>query len=417
MKFPFIVYSNLSPKLIERWEKYYNNPTNEYDRKVEEGLWRRTQSEENKEESGWKSDLDARRRMLHYRHHYDVITDNNGNSHLALVGTYLWLHLCFPEDELEDYKKSISVGLEIGGWNLLSSSPRLSFYEKGDLLLKIELFNQKEQDIKSGRTFPESYRILEATIHNKAYTIDQEFESRPWAILDSGIRKKDVRSEKFEEIPYLKILDYLPAQFEIGCGPSIEAGIPPLHFLHQVYYVTNKKDHTFILGSQEDRLLYEILSNTEEKYINMVEMYLKCFISEPTPFYKGLKTLEKMGYLVGPIITNNFDGLVTRVGLKEKYIRRFEETHIIPEIDFHPDARSLIVVGSHADRRKVRAAARKKGLKIIYIDPEGYSEDGEFIPYPLESLEADDILIRESASIAMENIIAAIKGKRELINV
>lgn len=75
------------------------------------------------------------------------------------------------------------------------------------------------------------------------------------------------------------------------------------------------------------------------------------------------------------------------IDLKEKYVRRFEEFQIVPEIEFHPDARSLLVVGAHADRRRVEKQAREKGLQVIYVDPEGYlNPSGATIPYPLESV-------------------------------
>lgn len=104
------------------------------------------------------------------------------------------------------------------------------------------------------------------------------------------------------------------------------------------------------------------------------------------------------GLIVGPIITNNFDGLVSRVGLKELFVRRYEETHIIPKIKFHPQAKSLFVVGSHADRRRIQHAARNKGLKIVYVDPEGYLSSGKFIEYPLESPQDCDFLFRVTAN-------------------
>ncbi|MFH1863445.1 MAG: hypothetical protein ABIJ85_00840 [bacterium] len=86
------------------------------------------------------------------------------------------------------------------------------------------------------------------------------------------------------------------------------------------------------------------------------------------------------------------------MNLKERYIRRFDEPQLFPEIDFHSDARSLLVVGAHADRRKVEKSARDRGLQVIYVDPEGYRDkNGRFISYPLESPQDADILIRMTA--------------------
>jgi hypothetical protein len=131
-------------------------------------------------------------------------------------------------------------------------------------------------------------------------------------------------------------------------------------------------------------------------------------LASPTRFYGLLKKMHDAGYLVGPVITNNFDGLLRKVGLPELLVRRYEDTHIVPQIDFHPLARSLIVVGSHADRRRIQAAARKKGLHVVYIDPEGFTgvDSKQFTPYPLESPQDSDYLFRFPATDAM-NIIAS----------
>ena len=94
----------------------------------------------------------------------------------------------------------------------------------------------------------------------------------------------------------------------------------------------------------------------------------------------------------------------SKVGLREKFIRRFEESHISPKFTFHPQAKSLFVFGLHADRRKTQEAARKKGLKIVYIDTEGFLVDDKFYPYPLENLEAGDYLYKENASKAIRSM-------------
>ncbi|WP_339064000.1 hypothetical protein [Tepidibacillus marianensis] len=117
---------------------------------------------------------------------------------------------------------------------------------------------------------------------------------------------------------------------------------------------------------------------------------------------------------VSILLTFNFDGLITKIGLTERYVRRYDEANIIPEINFHPDAKSLIVVGSHADRRRIQQAARKQGLKVIYLDPEGYFTRGGFVEYPLESLKKEDLYIKEAATDAMEKIYAALTKVKDM---
>lgn len=129
-------------------------------------------------------------------------------------------------------------------------------------------------------------------------------------------------------------------------------------------------------------------------------MHKKIISVKPNSFYETLKKLYDSGFVVGPVITNNFDGLIRQAGIPEKYVRKYSDS-IFPDIVFHKEAKSLIVVGTHADRRHIQQSARRNKLKVIYIDPEGYyRKDGSFACCPLESIKKGDILIREPASVA-----------------
>lgn len=179
----------------------------------------------------------------------------------------------------------------------------------------------------------------------------------------------------------------------MGAGASVEAGIPPLHSLHQLYHVSEGNSHKFLLGPKEDRLLLDIALDPSSFYRKVGEIYKKALTLKITPFYHLLKTLYDDNKIVGSVITNNFDRLVTAVGLPEKYVRRYDEAHITPDIKFHNKAKSLIVFGSHADRRRIQHAARESGLQVIYVDPEGYTFPTGFRPYPLESVQDEDLLV------------------------
>ena len=69
----------------------------------------------------------------------------------------------------------------------------------------------------------------------------------------------------------------------------------------------------------------------------------------------------------------------------------------MPELQFDPKAKSLMVIGCHADRRGIERRARERGLKIIYVDPEGWWVDGKFFNYPLESPQSTDIVFKKTA--------------------
>src|SRR6185295_13936510 len=97
---------------------------------------------------------------------------------------------------------------------------------------------------------------------------------------------------------------HLPAQVELGCGPSIEAGIPHLSTLHRIYGVS-RADYSFVFRAADDGLL-TLFRDPEAKYREMTDIYRACLVADETPFYRRLVDLWRRGFLVGPVITNNF---------------------------------------------------------------------------------------------------------------
>lgn len=394
--FPFPVIQDLTEVHINRWKNFYRHPLIlSRNACIEEGLWRRTQTEGNKEASGWKTAQDKRRRMLHYEYKYDLLELSH---ELVMTKFYLWWHVCMPKTEIDIYSQFIYSSLQFGGWNRVYGTGYEEVFSYKNLYARVTRYPAKDNihDRKSGRSFPDNYDILEVSLFSSGNFKDKSFILKPWEILDTGLRKKDVRGapvlNRWDELG-----NFFPAQVELGCGPSIEAGIPPLHFLHDIYSVTDSETGQFILSPYKDYLIRTLIDNPKEALKSLSEVYRKCFLAELTEFYQSLKVLQDRGYLVGPVITNNFDGLTSRAGLEELFVRRYEESHIVPEIEFHPDAKSLIVVGSHADRRKIQHRARAAGLRVVYVDPEGYTTNNNFIPYPLESAQDGDYLFQVTA--------------------
>lgn len=386
------IAAKLPPECIDPWGGRQKNH--------EEGLWRRTQEKCNKNETGWCSEEDKRRRMLHYEHQFEFA----GGS-LVLSNLYLWWHVCLPKRELDAYEYNIYTALGIGGWQKAAGSNGEQEFRNGDLRICIRKIPPGRcfHDVIAQRTFPDDYMILEITILSGAPR-DTGVTRKPWGILATGIRQKDTRGAPSVD-QWDAIKDLLPAQFELGCGPSVDAGIPPLHFLHDVYCVTDKETRKPIMDPDKDTLIQQFAVDPERMIVLFSEMYRRCLLAQPTRFHRLLRNLHDRGLLVGPVITNNFDRLVERVGLEELYVRRYEDIHVIPRVDFHPEARSLIVVGSHADRRRIQRAAREKGLAVVYIDPEGWhAEDGKFTPYPMESPQTGDHVFHCSSLEAVDRI-------------
>lgn len=394
IKFPIIIKKDIGLDNYNKWQKYYNRKEDDHECFKEEGLWRRSQCIINKKHSNWLNQNDKRRRIVHYEHEFGVSKKEN-LFNFILKKTYIWISLCLPAEEIDEYYFNIIKNLENNKF-WIKDCAKKDLYICGDLFLSIKRKKKIKEDIEQKRFFPEDYGILEINFYSKNNYKDEKFIAKPWLVLKNGVRKKDIRGNPFITNDPSVILKYLPAQIELGGGASIEAGIYPLHFLHEIYSVCDKEKN-FIFNYKKDNIVRKIVTNPIKLIDKISLMHKKIINTSPNRFYKILKFLYDKNFIVGPIITNNFDGLIRQVGLNELYVRRYSD-NIFPNVDFHKDAKSLIVVGSHADRRRIQKNAREKGLKVIYIDPEGYwNKKGFFVPYPLESPQDNDIIIKSKA--------------------
>ena len=130
-------------------------------------------------------------------------------------------------------------------------------------------------------------------------------------------------------------------------------------------------------------------------------------VAGSTDFYRAIGTLRERGLLVGPVITNNFDCQCADLGFPEISLRNYDWEPYYPQIPYDPRARSLLVVGVHADRRLVQMRARERGLKVIFVDPEAYvAPDGSRIHYPVEAPQTEDLFVRSTASDALSRLLA-----------
>lgn len=388
---PFIVAKNLPESYAEKWHRQFV-ATN---RSSAESIWRRTQEKSTADKSGWQSRHDRRRRMVHYHDTYNLQMNSKGLYNLVIQNVYLWFCVTLPGNELEHFINSVRAALSDGNWK----AQDINSFTKDGLVFTYQEFQRHPQDIRDRRKFPASYKTLELSLKSKDATIYKGADDAPWNILRTGIRKQDRRTQNPRMIKdFRQLKKYLPFQVEVGGGASIEMGIPPLNHLHQIYKITNSSDGSFIF--EDPSFICNLLQNPRDFYENKASVaYKSSILAQPNNFYQVLGQMYQNKYAVGEVITNNFDGITALVGLKDKYVRRFDDPQHFPEIDFHPEAKSLLVVGSHADRRQIQKQARRKGLKIIYVDPEMYVDySGEAIAYPLESLKSTDLLIKKTAT-------------------
>jgi hypothetical protein len=285
-------------------------------------------------------------------------------------------------------------------------------------VMQSEEFESHPEDVRRSRHLPPGYRHLEIRLQTRDYPLPEGLETRPWRwFYEVGMRDMLTAGSPRYVAPE-EVIRYLPAQVELGCGPSTEAGVPHLSNLHRIYSVS-RSDFSFIFRAADDALL-DIFADPESAYRRMTAIYKACMLAEPTRFYQCLRELWQAGHFVGPVITNNFDCLCADIGLPEMSLRRYDSEAYFPlyrdndnrELTFHPRARSLLVIGVHADRRMAQRRARELGLQIIYVDPERYvAPSGTAISYPVESPQDADLFVRLTAGEAMPRIYQALIGR------
>ncbi|MFD3504848.1 hypothetical protein [Streptomyces sp. NPDC058678] len=89
------------------------------------------------------------------------------------------------------------------------------------------------------------------------------------------------------------------------------------------------------------------------------------------------------------------NGAPARAGLPEVVVRRYDQK--VPPVPLIDEAKALLVVGLHADRREVQRRAREKGMRIFFVNPEGLTENGAFKEYPIEGAREGDAVVRGQA--------------------
>ncbi|MBL8171911.1 MAG: hypothetical protein JNJ50_27370 [Acidobacteria bacterium] len=407
MKFPFVVIPELTDRQLWRYHNHINSDASGWHRRWTESIWRRHQHPSNARLSGWLSPADQKRRILHFYDEYGV-----ADRAFVLRNAYLWMHVSLPEEHIDEYEAVIRTGLSEGNWQADGTETarglRQERFRLGDLTLRLARCQHHPEDEKRGRRQPPGYHNLELWLMTNDYHLPDGWDERPWKVFfEVGLRKALTRGTPTIITPE-QIADHLPAQLELGCGPSIAAGIPHLSSLHRIYGVS-LLDYGFIFRAAQDGLL-SVVRSPETKYAEMTGIYRACALAEGTPFYEVIDDLMKRELLVGKIITNNFDCLCADRGLPEISLRRYDWGPYYPHVQYDPRARSLLVVGVHADRRLIQMRARQQNLRVVFVDPERYvAPDGRVISYPVEAPQTEDFFVRATAEEALPRLHRALE--------
>ncbi|MFE5688038.1 hypothetical protein [Streptomyces sp. NPDC056512] len=396
MFLPYPVIEQLDDAQVAAWNTHFAGVGHERPRAIEEGIWRRTQDPANAQQSGWSEDEQGRRRVVHYRYRYDL-DYTFPVPRLVLADLYLYTSVLAPKAEIDEYRDNVRSWLSEGGWRQVDDTT----WAKGDLRVTVTPFDSHPQDERASRATPAGFCSLDIVFVSEDFEVTRNVRQMPWNVLAGGIRVKDQRGNPVYADDLNELKNFLPFQVEIGCGTSVEAGVPPLHFLHRVYRVTERTDnvmkqtHPFVLSPHKDTLVRELLLDATTKAEELVTMFRESFLAEPTAVHHALKALHDAGHFVGPVLQHNFDLLAARAGLEECFVRRYDQK--IPPVPFHPEAKALLVIGLHADRRSVEKRARERGMQVFFVDTEGLEEFGEYMPYPLEGPQDGDVIVKAEA--------------------
>ncbi len=373
-----------------------------------EGLWRRHQSSKNKLNSGWINNNSRRKKIIYHKDNYLI-----NNEDLVIEKTYLYYIISAPILEIQQHIRYLHFSAEYGRWITETHNKYKKRIGDKDLIFEYSLYERHPFDESDYENDSEDYRTLEIIIYSEdtdCKTLEKR-SKKAWNVFTTGMRKKEPTGKHSVKKNIDWIEEFLPAQLEIGCGPSIELGIPPLNYQHEAYKLQDSLGN-FMFAPNKTGLIESFLLNSVAFFekISAIPKYSAIADIKDSHFYKSLKTFYKKSVFVGPLINHNFDGVLNNEpSISQKNVRIFEEVY--PDIKLHSDAKSLIVVGLHADRRYVRKIARKSGLKIIIVDPEQGVSYNKIIKYPLEPLQKGDIHIPISASEFSRLLLAKITGK------
>ena len=358
MDLPLTIQDGLDELIDMRWKRQFvhNN------RRTSESVWKRDQVPSNKHQSGWRDSTTDRRKLLHHADTYNVI-QKDSSYEFVLESPYLWVQQCIERDLIPPYLNNLQEALETGVWKQTEHDE----FSKGDLIMKLTDMERHHKDIEIGKTFPKGYGIIQIMLYSTQTQLPLNLEEKVWLVVREGMRPKQERGTPtiIQDLSEINLDELFPAQVEIGSGPAIEAGVPPLHYWHNTYYLSDPITNQFIFTGPDDQLFQEIAREPETFFIKAAEIYRTSLCLPTTPFYRLLKRIHDDGLIVGDIITNNVDGFVSRVGLQERYVRIYETNSKMPNIKFDPRAKSYLNIGVHADRRLIHQGAREQRIKNV----------------------------------------------------
>lgn len=387
MKFPYKI-CKLTNNEVNIFNKYFATK----DEFVFEGIWFRSQEEVNKNVSGYIDNTTRNRRTIHYNHVF-YVKDN----YLMVKSSYIYLSIRLNNNEYDKYLNDIINTLENN--NYIKNN---NIYIKDNLNIMINKYDKHPYD-----EIIDNYKTVDIIVKSDNLNNTDKLFNQVWNLQVKGIRERDTRGNPKYINDFNELKEYFPMAVELGCGPSIEAGVMPLYKLHEIYKVQRHSDGKFYFGTS-DTLIKQIIEKDNVKFDEFYEIIAECIKAKPTNFHYNLKKMYDKKLFTMNLFNNNFDRLCKRIGINENVLRVYNIENYFPKVIFDKDIKALLCIGTHADRRFIQKQARNQGLKIIYVDPEGFNTDNEFFKYEIEGAKDEDYILKMTASEfsqVLENIL------------
>lgn len=387
MKFPYKI-CKLTNNEVNIFNKYFATK-GEF---VFEGIWFRSQEEVNKNVSGYIDNTTRNRRTIHYNHVF-YVKDN----YLMVKSSYIYLSIRLNNNEYDKYLNDIINTLENN--NYIKNN---NIYIKDNLNIMINKYDKHPYD-----EIIDNYKTVDIIVKSDNLNNTDKLFNQVWNLQVKGIRERDTRGNPKYINDFNELKEYFPMAVELGCGPSIEAGVMPLYKLHEIYKVQRHSDGKFYFGTS-DTLIKQIIEKDNVKFDEFYEIIAECIKAKPTNFHYNLKKMYDKKLFTMNLFNNNFDRLCKRIDINENILRVYNIENYFPKVTFDKDIKALLCIGTHADRRFIQRQARNQGLKIIYVDPEGFNTDNKFFKYEIEGAKDEDYILKMTASEfsqILENIL------------
>lgn len=151
-----------------------------------------------------------------------------------------------------------------------------------------------------------------------------------------------------------------------GSGLSAESGLPLLGTIHDVFGVDDQQKGRLIFGS-EDKLPQRLIKDVKREFAKYCQFNVDALKAKPSESHFLLQKLWQKK-IIKQVFTDNVDDIFQKIKVPYTQTR----LSIFPDrypVTFHRGIKSLLVIGVSVDRREVIKQARRKGLKIIVINP------------------------------------------------